>query len=360
MAITEDATTPAVVNSSGVVSTRVTGSFSPPANSLLIALVACYSSGSNGAITVTDSGGHTWTKSVESIGHTTVAIWQCQLTTAPGSITVTAHYSNNAGDEYLAVRVLNGAGTSQTGAGTAVHLVTSATTADTYSLTTTQTGSVVYGITDNWATTDSITPNAATTLLTGSDFTDTPNGAYIVCWKSTSATGTPGATTFGGTWAAAVTDGNVALEILPPPSAFSVSVTATETASPVIAGARTDTSDVSATSTAPSVVGAQAVGPGAAAAVVSVAPVVSATAVGPAAVSAAGTTGATVIGQRTDTGATTPVASALSTVGATSVGPGAVSATESAGSTVTAQRAQTGTLAAVVTAAPSVSAAVTG
>ena len=163
MAITEDGSTPAVVSSTASVSTRVTTSFSPPANSLLVAMVGCFSSGSNGVITVTDSGSHTWTKALESVGHTTVAIWRCQLTTAPGSITVTGTYSNNAGDEYLAVRVLTGAATSQTGAGTATHLVTSSTTADTYSLTTTQTNSIVYGIADNWSNSSVLTPNAATT-----------------------------------------------------------------------------------------------------------------------------------------------------------------------------------------------------
>jgi hypothetical protein len=214
MAITEDGSTPAVVSNSNLVSTLTTASFSPPANSLLVAIVGCYSSGSNGAITVTDSGGHTWTKKLEAVAHITTAIWECQLTTAPGSITVSGAYSNNAGDEFLAVRVLNGAATSQTGAGTATHTVTSATTADTYSLTTTQTNSVVYGIAFNYSTSSGFTPNAATTAITPA-LVDTPNGANELAWKSTSATTTPGATTFGGTWGSSCTQGNVALEILP-------------------------------------------------------------------------------------------------------------------------------------------------
>jgi hypothetical protein len=213
MAITEDASTPVLVSNTSVVGTLTTASFSPPANSLLVAIVACYSSGSNGAITVTDSGTHTWTKKLELVAHVTVAIWECQLTTAPGSITASGAYSNNAGDEFLSVRVLKGAATNQTGAATATNSVTSATTADTYSVTTTQIGSVVYGIADNYNNSSAFTPNAATTVY--DTMTDVPNGSYLAGWKSTTATTSPGATTFGGTWGSSCTQGNVALEILP-------------------------------------------------------------------------------------------------------------------------------------------------
>jgi hypothetical protein len=146
-------------------------------------------------------------------GHARVGIYLCQLTTAPGSITVTAAFTGNAGDEYMAVRVLTGAATTQSGAGTAV-LNNFNGAAGTMSVTTTQTGSVVYGISDNYSNVSALTPNAATTLITPA-FIDATNGSWASAWKSTSATGTPGATTFGGTYASGTVSMAAALEILP-------------------------------------------------------------------------------------------------------------------------------------------------
>jgi hypothetical protein len=213
MAIVEDGSTPAVVPKTAVGSVA-TASFSPPANSLLVAIVSGgFSSSSNETITVSDSGSHTWATGITVSGHARVGIYLCQLTTAPGSITVTAAFTGNAGDEYIAVRVLTGAATTQTGAGTAVLNNFNGAGA-TMSVTTTQTGSVVYGISDNYSNVSALTPNAATTLI-GTAFIDSTNGSWASAWKSTSATGTPGATTFGGTYTSGTVSMAAALEILP-------------------------------------------------------------------------------------------------------------------------------------------------
>ena len=366
MAITEDASTPAVVSSSSAVASLTCAAFSPPANSRLVAIVGCFSSGSNGVITVTDSGSHTWTKSIESVGQTTVAIWQCQLTSAPGSITVKATYSNNAGDEYLATRVLNNTASSQTGAATATHLVTLSTAADTYSLTTTQTGSVVYGIAFNWSNFASLTANAATTLITP-PLVDTVNGGWVSAWKSTSATGTPGATTFGGTFTNQCSQGNVALEILFA-SAFAVDVNATSTASSTVVAQAVGPGSVTATSTASPIVIAGAVVTKTTTSTATVAAAVLVTAtttstatvvaqvVGPGSVSVATTAVPSVIAGAVVTKTTT----AAPTVTALAVGPGAVTATSTAASSITGHRTQAGDVAASETASPVVVAAAVG
>lgn len=214
MAIAIDASTPAVVSSSAT-STLTTASFSPPAGALLVACAAAiYSSGSNATITVSDSGSHSWSTGINVAGHGTVQITRCQLTTAPGSITVSAAWANLTGDSYLGVTVLTGAATSQTGAGTGSLNTGSGSTNGVVSVTTTQVGSWVFGMADDWSFTAALTPNSATTLITPA-FTDSTNGCYAVSWRSTSATTTPGATNYGGTYGSSATTVNAALEILP-------------------------------------------------------------------------------------------------------------------------------------------------
>lgn len=220
MAITEDASTPAVATGTGSTTTITSAAFTPPANSLLVALVGggWGTSGNTGA-TISDSVGGTWTVGPSAANTASpggiAKIFTRQLSSAPGSMTVTATFTNLSAGRILAVRVLNGAAATQTGAGTGSQVNSTATSAGTVSVTTTVANSVVYGISDDANNNDTYTVNTATTAL--STFNDpSPDLVTMVAWKSTNPTSTPGATTFGGTWSVSTAKSNiVGLEILP-------------------------------------------------------------------------------------------------------------------------------------------------
>lgn len=244
MAITEDVSTPVPATGTGT-GNITTASFSPPANSLLVALVGGGWSTTALGATITDSAGGTWTVGATATGTNAsdgglAKVFYRYLSSAPGAMTVTAAYTNLSGGRFLAVRVVNGAASSQTGAsGSAVH--NPASTSATVSVTTTVTGSVVYGITDNAATATACTFNAGTTVLTSGDFNDTTDSVRLTAWSATSPTGTPGATTFGGTYATATVTNEAAFEILPLIStifsgAATLSGVATLSASGTVAG----------------------------------------------------------------------------------------------------------------------------
>jgi hypothetical protein len=222
VAIAEDATTPAVATASNNTTGIITSaSFSPPANSLLVVIVNVgYFTAASGtaAVTVSDSAGGTWTGG-PFLGDSAAdnsGIWFQYLSSAPGSITVTATNSNHPAAGYqLAVRVLTGAAAGQgtgAGAGSATHATTPASTTATSSITTTTAGSWVYlGACGNAGS--SFTAAAATTLI--GSFTDSTDAEVLGAGRATAATGTPGATTLGFTAAAAVKTSWAALEILP-------------------------------------------------------------------------------------------------------------------------------------------------
>jgi hypothetical protein len=124
---------------------------------------------------------------------------------------VTATQGANAvNGTLLRIKVLLGAAsaTAQTGA-TKIADTTNTPFYD-QSITTTQTGSAVYGAMADGNTAFSMTADARTTLL--DNFSDATQGCQYATFKATSLTGTPGATTLGatspgagehGTWAAA-------------------------------------------------------------------------------------------------------------------------------------------------------------
>lgn len=223
MAITEDASTPAIIQQTGS-GVSTTASFSPPSSSLLVALVSG-GWGNTALMTaaVTDSTGGTWTAAVTAAGTNTglrgiAAVFYRYLPTTPGAMTVSATFTGLQGGRELAVRVLNGAASSQAGAGAGSQVNGTATTAGTVSVTTTVAGSVVYGIADNPNANNAYTPNAATSVLTGTPtgvFADATDSVRLVAWKATNATVTPGATTLGGTWTAAANSNIAAFEAIP-------------------------------------------------------------------------------------------------------------------------------------------------
>jgi hypothetical protein len=223
VAITEDASTPAIIQQTGS-GVSTTASFSPPSSSLLVALVSG-GWGNTALMTaaVTDSTGGTWTAAATAAGTNTglrgiAAVFYRYLPTAPGAMTVSATFTGLQGGRELAVRVLNGAASSQAGAGAGSQVNGTATTAGTVSVTTTVAGSVVYGIADNPNANNAYTPNAATSVLTGTPtgvFADATDSIRLVAWKATNVTVTPGATTLGGTWTAAANSNIAAFEVIP-------------------------------------------------------------------------------------------------------------------------------------------------
>jgi hypothetical protein len=223
MAIAEDATTPAVATIQGPATTLATASFSPPSGSLLLAIAAVAQATSLSSITMADSGAHTWTggpsKFSATVGYGGCKIFYTYLSSAPGSITVTGTYGGaTAQDLSLAVRVLTGTNSSQAGAATAAT-ETASTTVGTVSVTTTTTGSKVYGISMSCFPNTALTLNGATSLI--NSYADTPVGSNTVDWRATNATGTPGATTLGGTWGATCDVAEVlAFEVLPGGASF--------------------------------------------------------------------------------------------------------------------------------------------
>lgn len=109
----------------------------------------------------------------------------------------------------LRVKVLTGTSLSQAGAATASFQGTGAQQA---SITTTVTGSQVYGALKNSGSTATFTANGSTTLF--DNVSDASNGEAFGTCRSTSATGSPGAVTIGAS-APSVAGQTALVEVLP-------------------------------------------------------------------------------------------------------------------------------------------------
>ena len=228
MAISEDASTPAVatLSASTSASTLASASFTPPSGSWVIVEVAVsYGAnlGSAPTLSISDSLSGTWTSGptqVENVSGTGscngVAFFTQFFAASPGAMTVTGHTSV-AGtasikvDLMVAARVMDGVAVSQSGAGSAHTGGTTAVTTFESSITTTAVGSRVYVGASSGAQ-GTYTPSAKTTTVDAVQETTTSNVNAI--GKQTTDTTTPGATTLGWTgtsasWAWA------ALELLP-------------------------------------------------------------------------------------------------------------------------------------------------
>ncbi len=170
---------------------------------------------------ISDSGGHVWTRAVQAVGTVSgfggiAVIWYTYLTVSPGAMTVTTTfggYGTSGGGKTCALRVLKGAASDQSAAAVASSVVTASVTDATLSITTTKTGSWVYGVSDQPGRTDTFTPNAATVVI--DDFSNTADGIEEVEWKALAATGTPGATVLGGSYSTTEHSNNCAFEVLP-------------------------------------------------------------------------------------------------------------------------------------------------
>jgi hypothetical protein len=118
-------------------------------------------------VTVTDSKGDTFSAGPHiAATNAPNSSWFFQLSeaTAPGALTVTAHQAgSNLGTVQLAVQVLDGAATSQSGAAAGTYDGATGTTAQTHSLSSTQSGSWLYvavGNGDSGATLSPVTGQA--------------------------------------------------------------------------------------------------------------------------------------------------------------------------------------------------------
>lgn len=202
MAISEDTShQPVPVHST--TRTATTASFSPQASTLMVALLAVDgATGTPATVAVTDSLSGTWTLlkrinvSTAGVGGS-AEVWCRYLSSAPGSMTVTGDWSTNgqpAGN--LTVRCLLGAASSQTGATGGQG---GASVAATAVLTPTQIGSWVYGANVNYFTNETMTANAATSLI--DSFQDTTNGDTWSVFKGSASTSSLTSTTYGFTHA---------------------------------------------------------------------------------------------------------------------------------------------------------------
>lgn len=212
--ISEDASTPAAVHSTYGAKTLSTASFSPPAGSLLEVMVDGLHSGVT--VTLSDSTGGTYTAGPHIQGTTqagSIYFFQRYLPSAPGSMTVTASQSGSTPVSMsLAVRVVDGAASSQSGAASAT--TTGSGSSQYGTLTTTQNGSWVYAVMGNGDASDIVTP--LSTMSNVDVWNDSSqSGNLAAMGRSASATGTPAATNFG--WTANHSDNFVwaAQEILP-------------------------------------------------------------------------------------------------------------------------------------------------
>lgn len=277
MAITEDASAPAVLKQTGT-GVSTTASFSPPSGSLLVVMASggWYSggAGSNTSCTISDSGGGgNWTDVVQ-VGqsgsglHGNAAIGFKYFVAAPGSITVSVTWTNLTAGRYVSVKVLTGAASNQATAATATNDFTALTGTFTKAITTTATGSMVYGVVGNCTSGSLFTAAANTTEL--DDYNNATDSVSHCSWKSTSATGTPGSITLGETRSTGTSQGSLAeREVLlgstsasPAPDAAIASVSAYSPTVNTGVGAPAGKASVTASAKTPQVIAGQVASPG--------------------------------------------------------------------------------------------------
>lgn len=225
MAISLDASTPAAVSTSATTALS-TAAFSPPANSLLVALVGLGSA--SGALTPTVTlSGATFTAITEntSSGNGEAGIWYSLVGgIAPGSITITATQVGTATGDIKALAVLVLTGTDLTNPiGAKINARQVGAGSGELALTTTTVGSYVVGVvTDDIAQTGPSTPDANT--LTVGTFVPATNANRVTLFKPAALVTTPGSTTYGYPSYTSTDAGVIAIaEILPPGTAAAIS-----------------------------------------------------------------------------------------------------------------------------------------
>jgi hypothetical protein len=215
-----DASTPAASGAAGTGTSLASNAFTPPDMSLVVAFSAIgWSSTARPTMSCTDSLGNTWENPVRAYGTTNngggVAAFRHYYATSPGSITVTIGYNGftAGGGRFVDPLVFTGANPDQSSAGAGWSLATSGTDG-TLTVTTTQSGSWVWGVSDDPTSNTTWTPNG-NSILDTTDAAAATDAVTVIGWRGSGLTGVTGPTTFGGTWGAAATSNQLGLEILP-------------------------------------------------------------------------------------------------------------------------------------------------
>jgi hypothetical protein len=206
--------TPGQVDSSSGGPSATTGTFSPPAGSLLVAIVSLVHASGTPSFTVSNTGSAlTWTQQVAETAGTQpwAAIYTAPNPASQSNITVTAADSTTQNALLqVDVRVVLGAASSQTGAAT--KIATGSASPGSAAITTTTVGSWVYiafGLNDD----ESITVSGNTTTINSDAASD--RGAAVASGRQATATTSPGATTLGWTFGTSANWAIAMLEILP-------------------------------------------------------------------------------------------------------------------------------------------------
>lgn len=225
MAIALDGSTPAsATTATGSSATTITtGSFSPPANSMVVVMVnvGYGPTGSNPSVTVTDSNSNSFTAGSTAFdgSYDYSGLFYHYYTNAPGSITITATRTTGITCGWAVYPyVLTGASNV---VGASNNTTNTNTSSMTGSITTTVTGSWVLLTSSTGNSGLTYTPNGSTTTITS--LQDNTDGEFLLQGKQTSATGTPGATTLGWTTTQNTFMSWAALEIVPSTTSGAVS-----------------------------------------------------------------------------------------------------------------------------------------
>lgn len=227
MALALDGSTPTPTSAAGQGASITTGSFTPPANSLLVVFAGMgWTASANSAVMgISDSGSHTWSVIGSAIGQDNngggVKGWLTYFAASPGAITVTvttSGFGTGSGGVFVVPLVFTGAASDQTGAAVATVVSPSGNTGSTsatVSVITTRPGSWVWGISDDSNNNTTWTANG-NSVLYNNDSSAPSDGVTMTAFKGASTTGTPGSTVFGGTWGVATaTTNTLAFEVLP-------------------------------------------------------------------------------------------------------------------------------------------------
>lgn len=221
---------PAVASAAGLATPLASASFTPPPLSLVVVMaVAGWSGNTLVSIACTDSGSHTWSNPVKAQGTSSnggaAYLFESYFAASPGAITLSlafTGFASGSGGMFADILVLQGAAASQSGAGIGSKIATTGLDG-TFSITTTNKNSWVFGASDD-ATNGAVwTPNGITHQDSQwNDVATPPAGDNITAvgwYVPASSLGAAGAYTVGGTFAANGssnhTTNQCAVEILP-------------------------------------------------------------------------------------------------------------------------------------------------
>lgn len=197
MALAESGTTPGAFSGTGSGTSIATTTFTPPAGSLVVALVSGEKSTGLVGITVADNSGltnRTWRQMAIASGGTyggSAAVWLAYFPSAPAAaMKVTATFTGLTGGRFLDVRVITGADPTQLAAqGWSARYTGTGPTTGNIKVNTTAAGSLVYGLANSpQVATTGVALDATTTVI--NSHSNTTDAATAVSWRQTNPTTT--------------------------------------------------------------------------------------------------------------------------------------------------------------------------